>query len=203
MDWFSSRLRHRTAGLVAPTLIFVLSTIGITATATVAIFEAYLKYIEKPIEQSETKKLSAENDQLRAETKQLQERLDQEEILEAAQTVQLKTLRESGTQEKLASREKPLSDNLRYRFLSPEVIRLMRLSEAVELLQRTLKQNPATLSDLFGAGKIESWRHDLPERVNKINTLLEEYANEHPDPSRALIKTRIESARAVEEEAEK
>src|SRR5260370_33775184 len=91
-----SNARRASSGFALPTLVFILATIGITATATVGIVEAYQKWIGEPRATSEAKRLKEENNTLQNKVKQLEEevsqsdeKLWQEQMLEASQQSRL------------------------------------------------------------------------------------------------------------------
>src|SRR5215472_1680633 len=82
------------AGFAFQTFIFILATIGITAGATVAIVEAYQKWVIDARTPSELKRLTEENNALKSTVQQLQEQAKQSEeerVLEAAQVLRLTT----------------------------------------------------------------------------------------------------------------
>ena len=67
------RKRRLRNGFATPTLLFFLSTVGITATATVAIYKSYLEFIVKARNADQIEQLREENKTLREENAKLKE----------------------------------------------------------------------------------------------------------------------------------
>lgn len=167
--------RRRQLGLAIQPLIFWVATIGITATATIGIYEAYLKYIVEPREPAAIKKLSDENQRLKAEVGQLQEELwrqSQTEILAAAQLIESKKAIETNPD--------GVTREVRERLMPPEEIQLTRLRDALDRIGDTLREDPGFMSANFDASKIESWRRHLPEYQGKVSGSIADYLKEHP-----------------------
>jgi Tfp pilus assembly protein PilE len=68
-------LAHDERGVTGQEILFIVAVVGITATATLGIYEAWDKFIRKPREPSEIRKLTDENRALEAKAKDLAVRL--------------------------------------------------------------------------------------------------------------------------------
>jgi hypothetical protein len=184
------------AGFAANTLVFILATIGFTAGATVAIIEAYQKWIVEPRTPSEVKRLSEENGILKNKVEQLEdlarrkeEDLWREQILEAAQVVRLTT------PAKLAqANHVEVTEAMRRHGLSADENRLLDLQEAVWRVDKAMKQTQSPLDEVFGSGRVDAWRRDLPTYQSRVDKSIEDYRRAHLDRSE-IIQRRIDEAR--------
>jgi hypothetical protein len=186
-----SAARRASVGFAYQTLIFILATIGITATATVMIVEAYQKWIVDPKTPSELKHLTDENNALTSKVQQLQEKvkqLEEERVVEAAQVLRLAT-KANGS----APNHDGVTEAMKRRGLTTDENHLLDLAEAAVLVDNALKQGPSPLDSVFGSVKVEDLRRSLPTYQSDLKARLAAYKDAHPARS-SIIQTRIDDA---------
>jgi len=186
-----SNAQRAPLGFAAQTLVFILATIGITATATVAIVQAYQKWVVEPRTPSELKRLSEENSTLKSKVKQLEGVINQsgdEQVLEAARVLRL-------TWNEAQSEKNPygVAEEMKRRDLTSEEIQLLDLEEAGLLVQKALKQGQTPLDSVFGSSRMEALRGNLPIYQSNVAKRVDTYKSTHTS-RRSIIETRIEDA---------
>lgn len=178
-------------GFAVQTLIFILATIGITATATVAIVEAYQKWVIDARTPSELKRLTEENNDLKSTVQRLQEekkRSEEERVLEAAQVLRLTTKADGS-----AANRDGVTEAMKRRGLSSDENYLLDLAEAGVLVDKALKQSPSPLDSVYGKLKVEDLRRNLPTYQSDLGARIAAYREAHPERN-SIIETRIEQA---------
>ncbi len=141
-----ARSRFRELGFVAPTVLFVLATIGITASATIGVWEAYDKFLRKPRESAELEQLRHAN----------AERTN--EITELSEELLLATARELEARGFVAQRPGKVSEAITMRGLDPRDAALLH---ALKVVGRAMDaREPATLTS--------AWTADSRNRIDRL-----------------------------------
>jgi hypothetical protein len=168
------RREHNTRrwGFAVQAFLFILAVVGITATTTLSIWEAYQKFIVEPRTPGELERLRRENSELRQEANALRR---ETHLFEAAEAIERDRLSGPRAAKGAGLPRLQVPDEIRFRGMSSEEIALRRHQErvdsAVAIVAGALS-DPHSLPVWLHANDIAKLRADMAAVENE----------EHPSP---------------------